>query len=162
MSGQCVACAVACLLWVSTVFSGDRPGDGKRYGPHALLEELELSEAQRERLGAALEEQRSSSKEIKASMRRIRDAMKAELAKDQPSQEALEKTARESGELAEQMVKQRIAYLLKVKKILSREQFGELLDRHWLHRRHGRSKGDDKRTAGDSTSTPAADSVQQE
>ncbi|MBD3241096.1 MAG: periplasmic heavy metal sensor [Chitinivibrionales bacterium] len=153
----CLAGAVACLLLVCTPFAGGKHEGGRRHGPHALLEELDLSAEQRAQLRTLLDEQRDSYRELKGRMRQVRTAMKTELARDRPDEEALAKTARESGKLAEEMVTRRIAYLLKVKKVLTAEQFDELLERHWVLKRPGHHKTHDsneRSETADSTESP--------
>jgi Spy/CpxP family protein refolding chaperone len=109
--------------------SGEGAGPGKGRPPHRMWMELNLTAEQKEQLKALREEMQPIREKHMESVKAVRDKIKAELLKSDPSQNTLYGYAGELGELHKQMTKDRTDHLLKVKKILTPEQFSKLVER---------------------------------
>jgi Spy/CpxP family protein refolding chaperone len=90
---------------------------------------LNLTQEQKTQLKTLREEQGTAFKELRIKAKALRDQLKVEMLKDKPDQDAMEKQADEAGKLAADFAKLRIDGLLKAKKILSADQFVNMLDR---------------------------------
>jgi hypothetical protein len=90
---------------------------------------MNLSEKQKADLKELRGEQATAMKQLQLRARALRDQLKVEMAKDNPSEDSLNLQAEQAGALAAEFAKLRVAGLLKAKKILSKEQFLGLLDR---------------------------------
>jgi Spy/CpxP family protein refolding chaperone len=108
--------------------------DGKQ-GHHRMFAELNLSEQQKEQLKTLHEEMQTIRQKHMGEVKKVREKIKAELLKNDPSQNILYGYAAELGKLHEQMSKEHGDHLLKVKKVLSPEQFAKIVekenDREW-------------------------------
>jgi len=99
---------------------------------HRLEEELNLTPEQKQKLHALRDERKAAREEHIAKMKEVRQKMKEELAKEKPDGKTLMKYATQTADLVEQMTKQRIDHLLKVKQVLSKEQFEKLLSKEMM------------------------------
>ncbi len=90
---------------------------------------LNLTQEQKAQIKTLREEQGTAFKELRIKAKALRDQLKVEMLKDKPDQDAMEKQADEAGKLAADFAKLRINGLLKAKKILSADQFVNMLDR---------------------------------
>jgi len=117
---------------------GQGPGKGER--PHRMWAELNLNDKQKEELKKLHDEMQEVRKKHREAVKTVRDKMKAELLKKESSQNVLYGYAGELGELHKQMTKDRTDHLLKVKKVLTPEQFKKIVEKEG--RRH---KGPPKR-----------------
>ncbi len=104
--------------------------DGHGRPPHCRMwiEELNLTKDQKEKLKALRQEMQPLREKHMESIKAVKDKIKAELEKPNLSEGILYGYAGEMGELHKQMAKDRIDHLLKVKKILSPEQFSKLIE----------------------------------
>ena len=91
--------------------------------------ELNLSAEQQEKLKVLHQEMMQVRQKHMESVKAVRDKIRAELLKADASQNVLYGYAAELGELHKQMSVARADHLLKVKKVLSADQFAKLLDR---------------------------------
>jgi Spy/CpxP family protein refolding chaperone len=125
---------IALMLSAAPVHTFAQPGPGKGMGPgdgerpHRMWEDLNLKEDQKTELKKLHEEMQTVRKKHFEAVKTVRDKIKKELLKNNPSQNVLYGYAGELGELHKQMSKDRGDHLLKVKKILTKEQFTRLLD----------------------------------
>lgn len=117
------------------------PRDGKRQ--HRMWEDLNLKEDQKTKLKALHVEMQSVRTKHFEAVKTVRNKIKKELLKDNPSQNVLYGYAGELGELHKQISKDRGDHLLKVKKILTKEQFAKVLEHEGRKGkgRHGPHKG---------------------
>ena len=109
--------------------AGPGSGHGKGGFPGKMWMELNLTDEQKEKLRTLHEEMQPIRKKHMESVKAVRDKIKTELLKSEPSQNTLYGYAGELGELHKQMTKDRTDHLLEVKKILSPEQFSKLVER---------------------------------
>jgi len=93
--------------------------------------ELRLTEDQKARLAQLRTEGNAMREEHMKKMKEIRLKMKEELAKDTPDGNKLMDYASQTADLVEQQTKARVEHLLKVKNILTKEQFEKMLTKEW-------------------------------
>ena len=103
---------------------------------------LNLTDDQQTKLKALHDEMMTIRKKHMEAVKTVRDKMKTELLKSDASQNTLYGYAGELGELHKQMTKDRTDHLLKVKKVLTPEQFSKLVEKE---ERMGRGGFDHKR-----------------
>jgi Spy/CpxP family protein refolding chaperone len=96
---------------------------------HRMFDDLKLTDEQQARLKALRDEMMTIRKQHIEAVKGVRDKMKAELLKPSPSQKMLDRYAGELGELHKKMTKDRTDHLLKVKKVLTPEQFSKLVEK---------------------------------
>ena len=78
-------------------------------------------------------------------VKKVRNKIKEELLKEKPSQGTLNGYAKEAGKLHGKLSEKRMAHFLKVKEVLTKEQFEKLLSNEFLkdmfhHKRQGKHK----------------------
>lgn len=100
---------------------------------HPFMKELNLSEEQRAELKEIREKDKPFRKKHREEMKAIRQKAKEELLKDNPDRKVLKKYSQEIAQLHEKMSEQMIDHLLKVKKILTKEQFEKILSKEFKH-----------------------------
>lgn len=94
-----------------------------------MFADLNLTAEQQQQLKALHDEMKSMREKNMESVKTVRDKMKAELLKADASSNVLYGYAAELGELHKQMSKDRCDHLLKVKKVLTPEQFAKLVEK---------------------------------
>jgi Spy/CpxP family protein refolding chaperone len=96
---------------------------------HRMMADLNLTEEQQNKLKVLHDEMMQIREKHMDAVKTVRDKMKAELLKKSPSQNTLYGYGGELGELHKQMSKDRTDHLLKVKKVLTAEQFSKLVEK---------------------------------
>lgn len=137
--------AVTLLFSLAAAAPGSRPCKGR--GPdstcaawknHRMFDDLQLTQEQQTKLKTLHDEMMTVRKNHMEAVKGVRDKMKAELLKKSPSQKLLGGFAGELGELHKKMTQDRTAHLLKVKKVLTPEQFTRLVEKEdHMERRFG-------------------------
>lgn len=122
------AAALSSVL-VASGLSAQPSNPGSETKHHRIFADLNLSEKQQNDLKALHQEMKELRLHHMESVRAVRDRMKTELLKPDASQSVLYGHAAELGELHKQMSKDRSDHLLKVKKVLTPEQFSKLVER---------------------------------
>ena len=98
-----------------------------------IAKELGLSADQKTKLKDLREEMKGVRKEHMEKMKAILDKSKEELLKASPKKEVLYGYAKQSGDLRRIMAEREVDHLLKVKAILTPEQFKKLLNKDFRH-----------------------------
>jgi len=104
----------------------------KRHWMSFLTEKLNLTADQQGKLLALHKEKNAEAKPLFDQMKAIRDKVKAELLKSEPSKQALDNFASQLGDLHRQLVRNMNEHLLKVKAILTPDQFSKLVNFDWM------------------------------
>lgn len=109
---------------------------------HRMWSALGLNEEQQEKLKILHNESEPFKREHFTEIRELRTKIKDELLKENPSQGDLDRYAQELGNIHARISQERTNHLLKVKEILTQEQFSKLVSkegrsRHKSHRRKG-------------------------
>jgi Spy/CpxP family protein refolding chaperone len=102
--------------------------EGKK-GPNKIMKELKLSEEQKEKMKELRDQNKDAQKELFGKITELRGAIKEELLKDDPDENALSSLAAQLGEFHARMAKAHQDRLLEIKKILTKEQFEKLLQK---------------------------------
>lgn len=97
-----------------------------------MWNDLGLTDDQKEKLKAVHQEGRDMRHKDMEALKTLRQKMKEELLKPSPSKATLDGYATEMGNLSKRMTQARTDHLLKVKSILTPEQFSKLLDKEWM------------------------------
>jgi Spy/CpxP family protein refolding chaperone len=118
--------AAAALLWMPTN-SISQPAEPQ----HKMWAELNLTPEQKDKLKALHKEMKSNKDTHFVKVKAVREKIKDELQKASPSQSMLSGYAIELGNLHKDMNLFRIDHLLKVKQMLTTEQFQKLTDKEW-------------------------------
>lgn len=114
------------MMIVSSPFAQDKGPDQDK--PHKMWAELGLNEDQKAKLKEIHSDNKDSFKKYGESIKSIRLKIKDELLKANPSQSVLDNYARQLGDIHTEMAKAHQQRLLKVKGILTTEQFTKLLN----------------------------------
>jgi Spy/CpxP family protein refolding chaperone len=119
--------------------------DGRGHGDkhrHAF-EELNLTDEQHTQLKLLKLDMQKEQILHFDEVKKIRDKIKEELLKEKPSQTKLNEYSKELGKLHGKLSEKRMAHLLKVKEVLSREQFEKILSREFHKGRshHNKKQG---------------------
>jgi Spy/CpxP family protein refolding chaperone len=101
----------------------------EKAGPGCFWTDMNLTAEQQEKLKALHGEMQGTRKAHKDEIMTVRKKIADELLKDAPSTASLDSFAQELGALHAKMTKERYAHLLKVKQILTAEQFKTMLSR---------------------------------
>jgi Spy/CpxP family protein refolding chaperone len=113
------------LMTLSSPFAQEKaPVQDK---PHKMWEELGLNEDQKAKLKQMHTDNKDSFKKYGESIKNIRLKIKDELLKPNPSQSVLDNYARQLGDIHTEIAKAHQQKLLKIKGILTTEQFSKLL-----------------------------------
>ncbi|HLV31766.1 MAG TPA: periplasmic heavy metal sensor [Chitinispirillaceae bacterium] len=112
----------------------------EKNGNHRMWCALELNEEQQEKLKTLHNEFEPLKKEHFKEVREIRKKIKDELLKENPSQGDLDRQAQELGNLHTRISQERTNHLLKVKEILTQEQFSKLVSKEEFSRNRARKK----------------------
>jgi Spy/CpxP family protein refolding chaperone len=130
-----VISAVACLGF-SGFAAAPEDSSCTKEGPRGerMAKELGLSVQQKAKLKELREEMKGIHKAHMEKMKSLLDKSKEELMKPVPSKDVLYANARQSGELRRVMAEKEADHLLKVKAVLTPEQFGKLLSRDFMLR----------------------------
>jgi Spy/CpxP family protein refolding chaperone len=136
MSSKKIGVVLAIVSFsVMAIAAGDGDSSAMREMPRGeeLAKELGLSSQQKAQLKSMREEMRGVRKEHIKKMKALRDKSKEELLKPVPSRDVLYSYARESGELRRIMAEKEADHMLKVKAVLTAEQFKRLLSKDFMH-----------------------------
>ncbi len=96
---------------------------------HRMFDDLKLTEEQQTKLKTLHDEMITVRKKHMEAVKSVRDKMRVELLKKSPARKTLDGFAGELGNLHKKMTKDRTAHLLKVKKVLTPEQFTRLVEK---------------------------------
>ena len=110
---------------------GEGPGCeiGGKGGKGKMIAELGLTEEQQVKLKVLRLDHQKELVQFMPQMKKMREAIRDELKKPAASRGALKKYAAELADLHEQMENLKLDHLLKVKDVLTAEQFSKLVDR---------------------------------
>jgi len=150
MKNKLIVLAIAgWALTISPFMAWAGNDDSAQYLPiKKKMAELNLTADQQGKLIALDKEKNAGAKPLFDQMKAIRDKMKTELLKSEPSKPALDNFASQLGDLHKQLVRNMNENLLKVKSILTAEQFSKLVNFDWMrsgpgmHHRMGGPGGD--------------------
>ncbi len=119
------------LLFFSSINLAAQKGPGPDKGKdrHCMWGDLNLTKEQQAQFKTLHEEMKGMREKHMEAVKTVREKMKVELLKAEPSQNTLYGYAAELGELHKQMTRDRSDHLLKVKKVLTPEQFSKLVER---------------------------------
>jgi Spy/CpxP family protein refolding chaperone len=101
----------------------------EKAGPGCFWSDMKLTAEQQEKLKALHSEMQETRKAHKDEVMAVRKKIADELLKDTPSTETLDNYSKELGDLHAKMTRERYTHLLKVKQILTAEQFKTMLSR---------------------------------
>ncbi len=118
---------------------GFKGSAGKR--PHRMLEALDLTDQQKEQMKALHEEMSSVRKQHWQETKALRDKLREELEKENPDQNQIDAYIQQVGKQAETMARNRTDHLLKIKEVLTAEQFETLLDKERMMQGCKRGRG---------------------
>jgi Spy/CpxP family protein refolding chaperone len=126
-----------CLLSIvfSTAFSQPGNPSHRKEGPQYNWADLGLTEDQKAKLKEIHEEMADARKENFEAVKALRVKIKEELLKNDPAKSMLDSYADELGKLHKEMSRARNEHLLKVKKILTAEQFSKVVNKEWLSKK---------------------------
>jgi len=96
-----------------------------------MFGELGLTAEQKEKLNGLHSEMGAARKKNFEAVRTIREKTKEELLKEEPSKSTLDSYAGELGNLHKEISIARHDHLLKVKQILTAEQFSKIVNKEW-------------------------------
>jgi|GEM_PF-1583707 len=140
-----VACAIGTAA-KSGCSQGDRAMDSSAQRCHyGIWEELDLTAAQKEKLKALRVDDCAVRDRNMEAIRTVREKIRNELLKSDPSESVLYGYSAELGELHKQISKSQNDHFLKVKQILTPEQFSKLLEDDRMGHRGRPEKGRDCR-----------------
>jgi Spy/CpxP family protein refolding chaperone len=94
-----------------------------------MFADLNLTADQKAKLKVLHEAQKDTHKKVFEQMKALREQVKAELLRPQPSKQVLDGYAAQMGNLHRELAQKRADHLLQVKTILTPEQFSKLLSR---------------------------------
>jgi Spy/CpxP family protein refolding chaperone len=95
---------------------------------HSMWKDLNLTQQQKDQLKAAHQEMQTQRQELFQKMKGLRKTIKDEIMKDNPDQNMLNNLAEQSGALEKEAALLRFQHFLKMKSILTKEQFEKILD----------------------------------
>ena len=126
---------MSCVLAASPLFASEQSCNAsatKQERPRQnMFKQLNLTPDQKDKLKALRKELMESSKPIFEQMKAMREKVKAELLKNEPAQSSLDDYAAQLADLEKQMGMKWNSHLLKIKAILSPEQFSKLVNSDW-------------------------------
>jgi Spy/CpxP family protein refolding chaperone len=105
------------------------------------IAELNLTADQQAKLKTVHEDRMATAKPLFEQMKTIRDKLKTELLKTEPSKQVLDGYASQLGDLHRQLVQNMNEHLLRVKAILTTEQFSKMVNFDWMHSGPGTHRG---------------------
>jgi Spy/CpxP family protein refolding chaperone len=97
--------------------------------PHRMWEALNLDEDQKARMKEIHDEMKTVRSSHWKEVRAMRDKLREELQKENPDKATLDAYAEQMGEQAKAMAERRTDHLLKIREVLSAEQFKTLMDK---------------------------------
>ena len=103
---------------------------------------LNLNQEQKDKLKDLHQEMQQARQEHMDNLKRFRDKTKEELLKANPSQNVLNGLAVDFGKTEQNFAEKRAAHMLKVKALLTPEQFKKLMDKDMMMHRKGGQKCD--------------------
>ena len=121
-----------------------QPENPEHHGRNkAVMEDLNLNDDQQTKLKLLKLDMHKEHILHFDEVKKIRNKIKEELLKEKPSQGTLNGYAKEIGKLHGKLSEKRMAHLLKVKEVLSREQFEKILSREFHKGRshHNKKQG---------------------
>ncbi len=148
-SNMAILAMTSWALTISPFIASAGNVDSTQYHPmKKRIAELNLTADQQEKLKAMHKEMIAAAKPLFDQMKAIRDKVKEELLKAGPSKQILDGYASRLGDLNKQMVQNMNEHLLKVKTILSPEQFSKLVNFDWMGSGPGMHRGKGGHGAG--------------
>lgn len=146
--------AATMMLYSIPLFA--QPADGAgHYGKHSKgpdheMKGLNLTEEQKTKLQELRIEHKPAMVKIKETMKLIKQKSKVELLKDKPDKTLLKKYSQEIADQHRIMAESMTDHLLKVKKILTKEQFEKMLSKEFRremdkHKKMGKHGGSSKK-----------------
>ncbi|MBN1602572.1 MAG: Spy/CpxP family protein refolding chaperone [Chitinispirillaceae bacterium] len=140
------------LVFLGTAaFAQKGPGSG---GPGCFWKDMKLTTQQQENLKTLHDQMQETRKKHKNEVKTVRKKISDELLKDTPSTADLDTYSRELGDIHVRMTQERYNHLLKVKQVLTTEQFKMMISRedckkHYRHKgKMGSPNGPDRKHAG--------------
>ncbi len=110
-----------------------QPCEGHGKGPHHEMKGLNLTEKQKTKLQELRIEHKPDMVKIKETMKLIKQEAKEELLKDSPDKTLLKKYSQDIADQSRIMAESMTDHLLKVKKVLTKEQFKKMLSKGFFH-----------------------------
>lgn len=141
--------AIAATMMLYTIPLFAQPADGTgQYGEYSMG--LDLTEEQKTKLQELRIEHKPAMVKIKETMKLIKQKSKEELLKDKPDKNVLKKYSQQIADQSRIMAESMTEHLLKVKKILSKEQFEKMLSKEFRyemgkHKKKGKHGGSSKK-----------------
>lgn len=132
----------ACTMLLVPVISHTQAEEKNCAKKEHFCAELELTEEQKVKLKELHQEIKAARKKIFEAARDIRMKIRDELLKETPSTSQLDLYAAELGDVHKQLSKQHNDHLLKVKAVLSAEQFSKIVNKETGEFRKCPMKGD--------------------
>jgi Spy/CpxP family protein refolding chaperone len=99
--------------------------------PHKMWTDLGLTEEQKEKLKELHQEMKTVRTGHMEQIKALRQKAKEELLKEKPSRNTLNALARNQGDIEQKFAEKRLEHLLKLKGVLTSEQFTKFVDREW-------------------------------
>lgn len=125
--------AIAATMMLYTIPLFAQPADGAGHcGEYSM--ELNLTEEQKTKLQELRVEHKPAMVKIKETMKLIKQKSKEELLKDKPDKNVLKKYSQEIAAQSRIMAESMTEHLLKVKKILTKEQFEKMLSKEFRYK----------------------------
>ena len=121
---------------------GYRGSRGKHY--EKMMDEVGLTDAQKEELKAYKETQKTEMKELNEALKANRTALREELKKYDSDQGRVNKIVAEQKKLQGQMIDQRVASFQNMKKIMTPEQYNKLTELKETKKQEWREKKGEK------------------
>ena len=119
---------LAGTLILSPLAVSAQPSDSaKAKHMERMFADLNLTQDQKTKLKALHEQLKGTHKQVFDQMKALREKIKAELLKPQPSKQVLDGYASQIGDQHKQLAQKRTDHMLQVKAILTPEQFAKLL-----------------------------------
>lgn len=109
---------------------GGGDGKGEGMGKHKIWQELGLNEDQRSKIKALHEGMKEKRATDRETMKNVKKKIKEELLKDKPNRSTLTSLSKEVADLTFKKTEAWADHLLKVKEILTPEQFKKMTDLH--------------------------------
>lgn len=148
--------AIAATMMLYTIPLFAQPADGAGHcgehskGPHHEMKGLNLTEEQKTKLQELRIEHKPAMVKIKETMKLIKQKSKIELLEDKPDKTILKKYSQQIADQHRIMAESMTEHLLKVKKILTKEQFEKMLSKEFRykmgkHNKKGKHGGPSKK-----------------
>ena len=131
---------IACVLTLLPAFAFSQKASSPPDRQHRMWADLELNEEQKEKLKTLHVETKTERKSHFEALRDLRTKIKDELLKEQPSQSVLDDYAQKMGALHQEMARKQNQHMLKLKEVLTAEQFSKIVSKEWKGGKHAGMK----------------------